>query len=32
MDAMSFKALVASDPSFIYAVTMQGAKGMPTRR
>ena len=32
VDAMSFKALVASDPSFIYAVTQQGAKGMPTRR
>jgi len=32
VDAMSFKALVAQDPSFIYAVTMQGAKGMPTRR
>ena len=32
VDAMSFKALVAQDPSFIYAVTMQGAKGMPSRR
>jgi lambda family phage tail tape measure protein len=28
VDAMSFKQMVAADPSFIYAVTMQGAKGM----
>jgi lambda family phage tail tape measure protein len=28
VDAMSFKQMIAADPSFIYAVTMQGAKGM----
>ena len=28
VDAKSFKQLVASDPSFIYAVTMQGARGV----
>jgi hypothetical protein len=28
VDAMSFKQLVAADPQFIYAVTMQGQKGM----
>jgi len=32
VDARSFKDLVASDPSFIYAVTQQGAKGLPGRR
>jgi hypothetical protein len=32
VDAMSFKTLLAQDPTFLYAVTMQGAKGMPTRR
>ena len=29
VDAASFRALVARDPGFIYAVTMQGAKGVP---
>jgi len=32
VDAASFKALVAADPSFIYAVSMQGAKGIPGGR
>jgi hypothetical protein len=32
VDAASFKALVARDPGFIYAVTMQGAKSMPGAR
>jgi lambda family phage tail tape measure protein len=32
VDAMSFKQLLAQDPSFIYALTMQGSKGVPTRR
>jgi phage-related minor tail protein len=31
VDARSFKELIASDPSFLYAVTMQGAKTMPGR-
>lgn len=32
VDASSFKALVAADPSFIHAVAMQGAKTVPGRR
>jgi lambda family phage tail tape measure protein len=32
VDARSFKDLVASDPGFIFAVTQQGAKGVPGRR
>lgn len=32
VDAPSFKQMIAQDPSFLYAVTQQGAKGMPTRR
>ena len=32
VDAPSFKALVAQDPSFIYAVTMAGAKSIPGGR
>jgi hypothetical protein len=32
VDAMSFKQLVAQDPSFIHAVAMQGAKSMPSTR
>jgi lambda family phage tail tape measure protein len=32
VDAMSFKQMIAQDPSFLYAVTQQGAKGIPTRR
>ena len=32
VDAQSFKALVAADPSFIHAVAMQGANSMPRRR
>jgi lambda family phage tail tape measure protein len=32
VDAMSFKQLVASDPSFIYAVTEQGRKSIPSTR
>jgi hypothetical protein len=31
VDAMSFKQMVARDPSFIHAVAMQGAKGTPGR-
>lgn len=30
-DAMSFKQMLAADPSFVYALTMQGGKGMPGR-
>jgi len=32
VDAMSFKAMIARDPSFIHAVASQGAKGTPARR
>lgn len=32
VDAMSFKQMLAADPSFLYGVTMQGAKGIPARR
>jgi lambda family phage tail tape measure protein len=32
VDAMSFKAMVAADPSFIHAVAMQGAGSIPSRR
>ena len=32
VDAMSFKQMLSQDPSFLYAVTQQGAKGVPTRR
>jgi lambda family phage tail tape measure protein len=32
VDAPSFQALIARDPSFIHAVAMQGAKGTPRRR
>lgn len=32
VDAQSFKALVAADPSFIHAVAMQGAAAIPGRR
>ena len=32
VDASSFRALVARDPSFIYAVTEQGRRSQPTRR
>jgi len=32
VDAMSFKQMIAQDPSFIYAVSQQGAKGVPVRR
>ena len=31
VDAASFKAMIARDPSFIHAVAMQGAKGIPGR-
>lgn len=31
VDAASFRALVARDPSFIYAVTEQGRRSQPTR-
>lgn len=31
VDAMSFKQMIARDPSFIHAVAMQGAKGIPGR-
>lgn len=32
VDARSFKELVASDPSFMYAVTEQGRRSLPTTR
>ena len=32
VDASSFRSLVASDPAFIHAVVMQGAKSVPGRR
>jgi len=32
VDAASFRALVARDPSFIYAVTEQGRRSQPSRR
>jgi len=32
VDAMSFKALVASDPAFIHAVATQGSRSIPGRR
>lgn len=32
VDAASFRALVARDPSFIFAVTEQGRRSQPTRR
>jgi hypothetical protein len=32
VDALSFKQMIAQDPTFLYAVTQQGAKGMPVRR
>ena len=32
VDAMSFKSMIARDPSFIHAVAMQGASGIPSRR
>jgi hypothetical protein len=32
VDALSFKQMIAQDPTFLYAVTQQGAKGMPNRR
>ena len=32
VDAMSFRALLASDPSFLYAVTEQGRRTMPMAR
>lgn len=32
VDAMSFKQMVAADPSFLYAVTEQGRRTLPTSR
>lgn len=32
VDAQSFKAMIARDPQFLYAVTMQGAKSVPGAR
>jgi lambda family phage tail tape measure protein len=32
VDASSFKQLLARDPGYLYAVTQQGAKGLPGRR
>jgi len=32
VDAASFKQMIARDPSFLYAVTQQGAKSVPTTR
>jgi hypothetical protein len=31
VDAASFKAMIAADPSFIHAVVMQGGKSTPRR-
>jgi lambda family phage tail tape measure protein len=31
LDARSFKEMIASDPTFLYAVTLQGAKGVARR-
>ena len=31
VDARSFKEMIAADPTFIYAVTQQGAKSIPRR-
>ena len=31
VDSMSFKQMIAADPSFLYAVTQQGAMGTPRR-
>ena len=32
VDARSFKELLAQDPGYLYGLTMQGAKGVPSRR
>ena len=32
VDAMSFKQMLAQDPSFIYALSLQGAGNVPARR
>jgi hypothetical protein len=32
VDAQSFKSMIARDPQFLYAVTMQGAKSIPGAR
>jgi len=32
VDAMSFKQMLAQDPSFIYGLSMQGSKGVAARR
>jgi hypothetical protein len=32
VDAMSFKQMIAKDPSFIHAIAMQGGKSTPARR
>ena len=32
VDAMSFKQMIAKDPSFIHAVAMQGGRTVPARR
>jgi lambda family phage tail tape measure protein len=32
VDAMSFKQMLAQDPSFLYAVTQQGARSVPQTR
>ena len=32
VDAMSFKQMIAQDPSFLYAVTQQGARSVPQTR
>lgn len=32
VDALSFKQLLAQDPSFIYALTLQGGGSIPSRR
>ena len=32
VDAQSFKQMIARDPAFLYAVTEQGRKGIPSSR
>ena len=31
VDALSFKQMIAADPTFIYAISQQGAKSLPNR-
>jgi hypothetical protein len=32
VDARSFKEMLAQDPGYIYGLTLQGSKGVPSRR